>query len=69
VADKFLYKIPEAARLLSLSRTAIYELLRAGRLKSVTQGASRRIPAKAIEDYIALLMREAESEVRYGKTA
>jgi hypothetical protein len=33
-----LYRIPEAMELLSLSRTVIYEQIRAGRLRSVTQG-------------------------------
>lgn len=37
----------------------IYELIRAGRLRSVKQGRARRIPAAAIRDYIALLEREA----------
>lgn len=45
-----LYRIPEAMRLLSLSRSVIYEQIRAGRLRSVTQGRTRLIPAAAIAD-------------------
>ncbi len=56
---KALYRIPEAMRLLSMSRTVIYEQLRAGRLRSVRQGRTRLIPAAAITDYVALLESEA----------
>ncbi|MHA6779881.1 helix-turn-helix domain-containing protein [Pseudonocardia saturnea] len=55
-----LHRIPEAMRLLSLSRSVIYEQIRAGRLKSVTQGRRRLIPATAIAEYIELLRREAD---------
>lgn len=56
-----LYRIPEAVRLLGLSRTVVYELIRAGRLRAVRQGRARLIPASAIAGYIALLEREAEA--------
>jgi len=56
-----LYKVPDAMRMLNLSRTVIFELLRTGRLRSVKQGRTRLIPASAIRDYIALLEREAET--------
>lgn len=56
---KALYRIPEAMTLLSLSRTVIYELIRSGRLRTVKEGRSRRVPATAIADYVALLEREA----------
>lgn len=55
-----LYRIPEAMRLLSLSRSVIYEQIRAGRLRSVTQGRTRLVPAAAIADYVGLLVREAD---------
>ncbi|WP_371781844.1 helix-turn-helix domain-containing protein [Streptosporangium subroseum] len=58
--DLELYRIPDAMRMLHLSRTVIYEQLRAGRLRSVRQGRARLIPPSAIRDYIALLEREAE---------
>ncbi|MQA14424.1 MAG: helix-turn-helix domain-containing protein [Pseudonocardiaceae bacterium] len=47
-------------RILSVSRTVIFELLRSGRLRSVKQGRTRLIPASAIRDYVALLEKEAE---------
>lgn len=55
-----LYRVPEAMRLLSLSRSVIYELIRSGRLRSVTQGRTRLIPAAATAEYVALLVREAD---------
>jgi len=67
VSSRHLYRIPEAMRLLSMSRSVIYEQIRAGRLRSVSQGRTRLIPATAIQEYVALLIRE--SEVDYGQTA
>ncbi|MFG1999730.1 helix-turn-helix domain-containing protein [Spirillospora sp. NPDC048911] len=54
-----LYRVDEAMKLLALSRSVIYELIRSGRLRSVREGRSRRIPGSAIAEYIALLEREA----------
>ncbi|MFI9528058.1 helix-turn-helix domain-containing protein [Micromonospora rosaria] len=59
---KALYRIPEAMALLSLSRTVIYEQIRSGRLRSVTQGRARLVPAQAIADYVALLEGESMKE-------
>lgn len=50
-----LYRVDDAARMLSMGRTAIYELIRSGRLRSVKEGRMRLVPASAIADYIALL--------------
>jgi excisionase family DNA binding protein len=54
-----LYRIPDAMRMLRMSRSSIYEQLRDGRLRSVHQGRSRLIPGTAIAEYIALLESEA----------
>jgi excisionase family DNA binding protein len=59
VEHKALYRVSEAMRVLSMSRTVIYEQLRTGRLRSVHQGRARRIPASAIADYVSLLERES----------
>jgi excisionase family DNA binding protein len=56
---KPLYRVSEAMALLSMSRTVIYELMRAGRLRSVREGRARLIPATAIADYVALLEHES----------
>ena len=60
-SGKALYRVPQAMQLLSISKTVIYELIRSGRLRSVTQGRSRLIPAAAITEYVALLERECGS--------
>jgi excisionase family DNA binding protein len=59
--NKQLYRISDAMVVLSLSRSVVYEQIRSGRLRSVTQGRSRLIPASAIADYIALLEQEANA--------
>ena len=56
---KLLYKVSEAAEILSYSRTVIFELMRARRLRSVGNGKTRRIPATAITEYVASLEKEA----------
>ena len=56
---KQLYRVADAMVVLSMSRSVIYEQMRSGRLRSVTQGRARLIPASAIADYIALLERES----------
>ena len=58
---KALYRVPEAMRLLSMSRSVIYQQLRTGRLRSVKEGHTRLIPADAIAEYVALLEAEAEA--------
>ncbi|TDB89985.1 DNA-binding protein [Actinomadura sp. KC216] len=60
---KLFYKIPEAIAVLSLSRSVIYEEIRSGRLRTVTRGRTRLVPAAALIEYAELLEREAEGEV------
>ena len=62
--DLQLYRVNDVMRLLNLSRTVIYELLRTGRLRSVQQGRARLITAEAIREYIAVLKDEAEATTR-----
>lgn len=56
------YRIPEVMTMLAMSRSVLFEQLRTGRLGSVRQGRSRRIPVAAILGYIDLLEREATEE-------
>jgi excisionase family DNA binding protein len=58
---KELYRVADAMVVLSMGRSVIYEQIRSGRLRSVTQGRTRLIPASAIADYIALLEYEAQA--------
>ncbi|TWF93360.1 excisionase family DNA-binding protein [Saccharopolyspora dendranthemae] len=62
VPQRLLYPVREAMVLLALSRSTIYEQLRCGRLRSVTQGATRLIPAAALTDYVELLEKEAKED-------
>jgi excisionase family DNA binding protein len=67
VLGQQLYRIPEAMQLLAMSRSVMYEQLRANRLRSVKQGRSRLIPVSAIREYVALL--EKEAGVTYDQAA
>jgi len=58
--DRELYRVSDVMKLLSLSRSVLYEELRSGRLRSVHRGRTRLIPAAAIAEYVALLEREAD---------
>ncbi|MFD8944852.1 helix-turn-helix domain-containing protein [Streptomyces californicus] len=57
-----LYRVPDAVRVLGLSRSVVYDLIRVGRLRTVKEGRTRLVPAAAIADYVALLEREAGAE-------
>jgi excisionase family DNA binding protein len=59
-----LFRVPEAMKILRMSRSVIYEQIRSGRLRSIKRGRSRLITAAAIRDYVALLEREAEGKGR-----
>jgi len=48
----------EAARVLGIGRSKVYELILAGTLESLKIGASRRIPADAIDAFITALRSE-----------
>lgn len=56
---RLLYRVEDACRLLSLSRSRVFELLRAGDIRSVTQGRTRLIPYSALLDYVAELEESA----------
>jgi len=45
----------DAATLLGLGRTKVYELMRSGALRSVKIGGLRRIPATALTEFVAKL--------------
>jgi excisionase family DNA binding protein len=58
---KQLYRVADAMVILSMGRSVIYQQIRSGRLRSVTEGRRRLIPASAIADYVALLEDEAQA--------
>jgi excisionase family DNA binding protein len=61
--DKLLYTPAEAAEALGIGRSTLYLLLAEGDIVSVRIGASRRIPAKALDAYIAELTSQAVSSL------
>ncbi|MDO8120639.1 helix-turn-helix domain-containing protein [Isoptericola sp. b490] len=50
--DRLLYCPADAARLLSIGRSTLYELLDSGALPSVKIGRARRIPREALFAYL-----------------
>jgi excisionase family DNA binding protein len=51
--EKLLLTPGEAAEMLSISRSKLYELLASNELESVRIGGSRRIPTAALDDFVA----------------
>ncbi len=56
-----MFRISTVVKLTGLSRSVIYEQIRARRLRTVKQGAATLITAAALDDYVRLLEREARS--------
>jgi excisionase family DNA binding protein len=54
-----LYRVDEAADALRLSRSALYELIRSGRLRTVKAGRRRLVPVAALAEYVRSLERAA----------
>ncbi|CAM3313822.1 helix-turn-helix domain-containing protein [Stackebrandtia soli] len=52
------YTVEEAASLLRMARTELFHEIRRGRLKSITCGRRRRIPAEYLAKYRELLITE-----------
>ncbi|MBC7279152.1 helix-turn-helix domain-containing protein [Nocardioides sp.] len=50
-----LYRVEEAAEALRLSRTAVYDLIRAGDLRTVKIGRRRLVPIDALSEWVASL--------------
>ncbi len=50
--DEPLYTIQEVTQRLKVTRKAVYDWMRAGRLRYVYVGDRRRIPRSAIEEFI-----------------
>jgi excisionase family DNA binding protein len=54
-----MFRISTVVKLTGLSRSVIYEQIRAGRLRTVKQGSATLITAAALDDYVRLLEKEA----------
>ena len=53
-----LLKPEEAAEALGIARTRVYQLMRAGEIRSVKIGKVRRIPVAALQAYVERLQGE-----------
>ena len=56
--DQRLYRIPEVATRLGLSRSAVYALVASGAIASVKIGRSRRVPASLLDRFVDELVSE-----------
>lgn len=54
--EPLLLTIVEAARLLAVGRTTVYELIERGELRAVHIGRSCRVPVVAVTDYVERLL-------------
>lgn len=52
VEPPLLLTVAEVAHRLRLSRSTVYVLISRGQLRSVKQGAARRVPAAALLEYV-----------------
>jgi excisionase family DNA binding protein len=50
------FSVEAAAELLSVSRTRMFALIKAGEMRSIRIGRLRRVPADAVADYVAQLI-------------
>lgn len=53
-----MFKVEEGAQHIRVSRSKMFELLKSGEIRSVKIGRSRRIPAAALDEYVARLLDE-----------
>jgi excisionase family DNA binding protein len=59
--DKLLLTAEEAAEVLSLGKSTVYDLIRLRLLRSVKVGRSRRIPAAACKELVERLIEMEET--------
>lgn len=52
------FRPEEAAKMLGIGRTYVYELIRSGDLESVKIGRARLVPAAALDKFFSGLIRE-----------
>jgi excisionase family DNA binding protein len=68
LVEKLLLRPEEAAEVLSIGRSKVYELIGTGELASVHIGASRRIPADALVEFVRRLQGAAADSTARGRT-
>jgi excisionase family DNA binding protein len=58
IERKMLYSVHDVAAMLSIGRTAAWELVRNHTIRSVKIGRTRRVPITAIQEYVGRLLDE-----------
>jgi excisionase family DNA binding protein len=58
--DQLLYRPKEAARMLGIGRSTLYELMHAGRIRSTKDGRMRFITLDALRDYARQIEDQAD---------
>jgi excisionase family DNA binding protein len=64
--DKLMYRPAEAAQALGMGRTAVFALIKSGRLRSIKLGGARFITADALRAFVCELEDEAAMRVEAG---
>lgn len=66
MTPKLAYTVAEAADLMSISRSRLYELIHAGQIQSVKFGRSRRITEEQMRVFLERHETESNSTSSYG---
>lgn len=61
--EKLLLSPEEAAAVVGVGRTTMYQLLSSGAIRSIQVGKLRRIPVAALNDWVAQQVAETQSEL------
>ena len=61
--EQLMYRPADAARVLGMGRTAVFGLIKSGRLRSIKLGGCRFITAKALQTFVCELEEESSAPV------
>lgn len=58
MSDEMMLRVDEAARRISMGRSYFFEMLRRGEIASVKLGSARRVPVRALEEWMERKLKE-----------
>jgi excisionase family DNA binding protein len=58
--DQLLYRPQQAAQVLGISRASLYDLMHAGKIRSIKDGSMRFITLNALREYVRQLEDQAD---------
>jgi excisionase family DNA binding protein len=61
--EKLMYRPVEAAQTLGMGRTAVFALIKSGRLRSIKLGGARFVTAEALQAFVRELEDEAAARI------